>query len=122
MEWPHLFVDGRGCDPGQLRDPEHVRAYLETLPDEIHMTKITQPFVCETPLGITGIVIIAESHIGVHTYADADAVSLDVFSCRPFEPGPIVDAIRRHWTMAVCRWRILERSHDSFDASHDPIG
>jgi hypothetical protein len=41
----HLVIDGLGCEPKQLSDPEHIRRFLDAYPDAISMTKITEPHV-----------------------------------------------------------------------------
>ena len=66
------------------------------------MTKISEPFVFEysgvkpEDWGVTGFVIIAESHISVHTFPEHGYVWVDIFSCKEFEApqalGKIVDA------------------------------
>ncbi len=87
---PHLAVDMRGCDPDKLSDYRLVFDVLHRLPDEIGMTRITQPYVFPysgiepSDAGTTGTVIIAESHISIHTFTIKQFVFADVFSCRPF--------------------------------------
>ena len=41
--------------------------------------------------GISGFVMIAESHISVHTFPDQDYVFIDIFSCRPFDTDAAID-------------------------------
>ena len=61
------------------------------MPDTIGMTKITQPHVfpyqglVPDDAGITGTVIIAESHISVHTFPKKQYAFIDIFSCKPFD-------------------------------------
>ena len=55
------------------------------------MTKIIQPYVFRyhgvvpEDWGVTGMVIIAESHISIHTFPDHKRFHMDVFSCKPFD-------------------------------------
>ena len=57
------------------------------------MTKIMPPYVFryDSPdpreWGYTGAVIIAESHITIHTYPEKHFLAMDAFSCKPFDPG-----------------------------------
>lgn len=88
---PHLMLDLRQCDEEKLKDYEHVFNILNELPEMIGMTKITQPYVfpysglVPEDKGITGIVIIAESHISIHTFQEKDHCFVDVFSCKDFD-------------------------------------
>jgi S-adenosylmethionine decarboxylase len=65
----HLTIDGYGGNREKLSSEEVVRSLLDCYPSEINLTKISEPFVLnytgEKPedWGITGFVIIAESHI-----------------------------------------------------------
>ncbi len=88
---PHLILDLADCNPEKLDDFELCFRILNELPDEIGMTKITQPHVFRysglvpEDEGITGVVIIAESHISLHTFPSKKYAFMDVFSCKPFD-------------------------------------
>lgn len=88
---PHLAVDLAECDSGRLSDFELIFDLLNNLPDMIGMTKITQPYVFKykglvpEDLGITGTVIIAESHLSIHTFPLKGFCFADIFSCRSFD-------------------------------------
>lgn len=88
---PHLMLDLRKCGKGKLSDYELVFNILHDLPEKIGMTKITQPYVfpysglIPEDQGITGTVIIAESHISIHTFQEKDYCFVDVFSCKDFD-------------------------------------
>lgn len=87
---PHLTLDLNDCNPEKLRDFDLVFEVLDQLPDMIGMTKITQPYVFKysglvpEDKGITGFVVIAESHISIHTFQEKNYVFIDLFSCKPF--------------------------------------
>jgi S-adenosylmethionine decarboxylase len=95
----HLTIDGFGGDRERLSSESLVRSLLDTYPAEINMTKISEPFVLqysgEKPedWGVTGFVIIAESHISVHTFPDRGYVWVDIFSCKEFEADGALDRI-----------------------------
>lgn len=88
---PHLIIDAGGCDRAKLVDQTYLYRLLNELPGKIGMTKMTLPHVvewldkwAETP-GFSGFVMLAESHISLHTFPDSDYVFLDIFSCRDFD-------------------------------------
>ena len=88
---PHLMLDLRKCNRRRLADYDLVFNILHDLPALIGMTKITQPYVfpysglVPEDRGITGTVIIAESHISIHTFQEKDYCFVDVFSCKDFD-------------------------------------
>ena len=71
---PHLMLDLNQCNPECLNSIDHCFKLLNELPDHIGMTKITMPHVfpyeglVPEDKGITGTVIIAESHLSIHTF------------------------------------------------------
>jgi S-adenosylmethionine decarboxylase len=85
----HLTLDGYGGAPGRLGDPEVVRAWLDELPDALGMLKLIAPCLIEVgartekdPGGVTGFVLVAQSHLSVHTFPRRGFVSADVFTCQ----------------------------------------
>jgi len=93
----HLVIEGRGGNWHKLQDLPALYDLLDTLPGRINMTKIMPPIVTRyvgvTPedWGISGFVMIAESHISVHTFPEKGEVSIDVFSCKEYDPAQVCD-------------------------------
>ena len=117
----HLIVDGFGCDYDQLADPEHVRRFLDSYPAAIGMTKVTEPSVHiyhgPTPedWGVSGFVIIAESHISVHTFPDRAHINVDVFSCKEFDADRALKEVRQVFQMERARSWKLARGLEHLD-------
>lgn len=91
MFGPHLTLDLYGCDKKVLRDVKTNFKFLDELPRQIGMTKIMPPYVFEysglrpEEWGVSGIVLIAESHISIHTFPEKGYASFDMFSCKDFD-------------------------------------
>ena len=94
---PHLMLDLNLCDINKLNSIKTCFKLLNELPDHIGMTKITMPHVfpyqglVPEDEGITGTVIIAESHLSVHTFPKKSYAFIDVFSCKPFQTQFAID-------------------------------
>jgi S-adenosylmethionine decarboxylase len=88
---PHITIDLKGCPKETLSNYELHFNYLKNLPELISMTPITQPYVfpysglVPEDKGITGIVIIAESHISVHSFEEKGYCFIDIFSCKDMD-------------------------------------
>ena len=87
----HLMLDGRNCDKKKLTDMRFVKKFLKELPPLIGMHVISKPLVmrykdkwASTP-GITGLIVLAESHVSVHTFPDNNYIFVDLFSCNEFD-------------------------------------
>ncbi|MBI2541719.1 adenosylmethionine decarboxylase [Candidatus Woesearchaeota archaeon] len=88
----HVTIDASGCNKRKLASQSLVYDILNKLPAKIGMTKMTLPYVAKWldkfsagTEGISGFVMIAESHISIHTFPDQDYVFMDIFSCKDFE-------------------------------------
>ncbi len=92
----HLIIDGE-APGGLLEDRELIYRLLDTLPSVIGMTKIMPPWVFpymdKEDQGVTGIVLIAESTIIIHTFVERGTFNLDVFSCKDFDTTKTVKYI-----------------------------
>jgi S-adenosylmethionine decarboxylase len=111
----HLMLDGYGCDPLKLGDESFVHGFLETFPENIGMTKLMSPYVsrCEggdqKHSGLSGFVLIAESHVSVHTFPARAYVSIDIFSCKSFDVVAAEREITRRFGIKKIERNILDR-------------
>ena len=115
---PHLVFDAKGCPRERLADLDGLYALLDQLPDRIGMTKIMPPYVfrhgepSQPGAGASGFVLIAESHISIHTFPNEGRMSADVFSCEPFDPGIVVAELRRAFQPKRVHWKLLDRGRE----------
>jgi len=86
----HLMIDGYGGDRDLLNSEQAVLDFLTKLPEDLGMHTLTKGRVVNAPDnglndpgGWSGFVIIAESHISVHTFPRREFVSVDVYTCKP---------------------------------------
>ncbi|HEY9790563.1 MAG TPA: adenosylmethionine decarboxylase [Candidatus Obscuribacterales bacterium] len=91
MFGPHLILEAYGCSKQQLSDLTLISEILDAYPEQLNMTKIMPPYVFRysgavpDDWGVSGVVLIAESHISIHTFPDKEFVTLDIFSCKDFD-------------------------------------
>ena len=84
MHGLHLTADLRGCAPGQaaFTDPAALRALCLSAVACSGLTAVGELFHrFPHPGGVTGVVLLAESHVAVHTWPELAAVTLDVYVC-----------------------------------------
>ena len=111
----HLMVDGYGCDPSRLNDEGFIRRFLSEFPEDIGMTKLMSPYVVgykatgREACGLSGFVLIAESHVSIHTFPSDGYVSIDVFSCKPFDTRAAETEIVRRFGITRLEHNILDR-------------
>ena len=111
----HLTLDGYGCSYERLTNLDAIYQFLDTCPDMIHMTKIMPPYVFKyhgkvpDDWGVSGFVLIAESHISIHTFPERGYLSLDIFSCKDFDYQQAVDYVTELFGIERHEINVLDR-------------
>jgi len=117
MFGPHLMLDCYGCDENKLKDLEFVLKFLDDLPDLIGMHKIAEPHAIDYPGkpdsfdkgGVSALVIIAESHISIHTFPSYNYMNVDIFSCKNFDVNKAVEFIIKSFGVKRFEKKLLYR-------------
>ena len=90
----HILMELKDCDPALLDDLDYVRESIIRAADEAGAEIVGQAFHKFRPVGVTGIVAIAESHISVHTWPEFAYAAADIFSCsESFKPRDAAELI-----------------------------
>ena len=116
--WPHLCLSAYDSPRQLLNDGDRVYRFLKELPEKIGMHMLGLPIVYRigeqdhVDPGVTGIVVIATSHIAYHSFAQGlkngkkkprgiqrkifrPFFTLDVFSCAEFDPDIVLKEVKR---------------------------
>lgn len=89
----HLLIDVWGSD--FLDNPEHIDAALRAGAIEAGATILHSHFHHFTPnAGVSGVVVLAESHLSIHTWPERRFASIDAFMCGACDPWKVVPALR----------------------------
>lgn len=111
----HLTLDMSGCDMDKLKDISLVYDLLNELPDKIGMHKMTLPCVVKwkdlnsTIEGISGFVMIAESHISIHTFPEKNYAFVDVFSCKEFKTHDCIEEFTKVFKPKSFKKNVIKR-------------
>lgn len=114
----HLTIDIENCNREKLIDNKFIYRLLSDLPSKLNMQKITLPYTMEWKdkfsniPGITGFVVIAESHCSIHTFPEQDYVFMDIFSCRHFETEKIIEFLKKEFGSDKATINIIERGNN----------
>jgi S-adenosylmethionine decarboxylase len=118
----HLVIDGYGGDVAKMWDRELVREFLTDYPTSLGMTRITEPKVLEyngpkaEDAGVSGFVIIAESHISIHTFPHRQYVNIDIFSCKSFDNHRALGDVKELFGLQDVETWLLDRGLEWLDA------
>jgi len=107
-EW---LVDAHGCEAEALRDLARVRGLLETILVRLELRVVGEGlwhrFGGEA--GVTGMYLLTESHLTVHTYPEHGLATFNLYCCRPRPELPWADELSRVLGASDVRVRVVER-------------
>lgn len=113
----HITIDGYGGDPERLNSEDAVFSALVELCDELRMRPLTKPIIISAPDnhikdpgGWSGFVIIAESHISIHTFPKRGFLSADVYTCQNgVDQEYIVDYFKKKFKLEDVEKHFIKR-------------
>ena len=77
----HILLDLRACDNALLNDVAEVRRAMLDAAVAANATIIGESFHAFSTIGVSGAVIIAESHLTIHTWPEYGFAAVDIFTC-----------------------------------------
>ena len=116
----HLIIDGYRGDVQKMQDIDFIYQLLDIYPSQIGMTKISPPKVSKyigsksEDWGVSAFVLIAESHISIHTFVESCYVNIDVFSCKSFDADQVIKDLTHRFQLVEVRTRLVERDMAGF--------
>src|SRR5262245_49606122 len=89
----HLIVECSGCAPPLLDDAAALEALLARAAALIDARVVPAGFPRFVPQGVTGLLLLEESHLSIHTWPERGYAAVDLFSCGARDPEPAVRLI-----------------------------
>ena len=77
----HILADFLGCNSEILRDVEQVRAYMHEAARRANAAIVSEEFHQFRPWGVSGAIIVKESHLTIHTWPEYQFAAVDLFTC-----------------------------------------
>ncbi|MBC7171997.1 MAG: adenosylmethionine decarboxylase [Polyangiaceae bacterium] len=89
----HLLLELRGCDGAVLDDQARVERLLRAAAEAAGATVVQSAFHRFSPQGVTGVVVLEESHFSVHTWPETGYAAADFFTCGECHPERAVELL-----------------------------
>ncbi|NIS59417.1 MAG: S-adenosylmethionine decarboxylase proenzyme [Proteobacteria bacterium] len=77
----HLLTEFYGCDRETLNDSDKIKNVMEEAAIRSGASIVQSVFHLFNPHGISGVVVIAESHLAIHTWPEYGYSAVDIFTC-----------------------------------------
>jgi S-adenosylmethionine decarboxylase len=84
----HLLVELHECTADALNNVEAIRELMRRGAKAAGATLVGEAFHRYAPHGVTGVLVLKESHFSVHTWPEAGYAALDFYSCGAIDPEP----------------------------------
>lgn len=109
QEW---IVDATGCDPDALRDLSRLRALLDRIVVDLSLKPLGEPLWHKFPGegGVTGLVLLSESHLACHTYPEFGVATFNLYCCRERPDWTWQQALRSALGAAEVHVRTVRRA------------
>lgn len=107
-EW---VVEAHGCDAAALADRAALAMLFDRMIGDLSLTPVMPATWHQfpDPGGITGFVVLAESHLAIHTFPEHGALCLNLFCCGPTPEWDFGGMLRALLGASVVQVRCLER-------------
>ncbi|PWK62667.1 adenosylmethionine decarboxylase [Roseicyclus mahoneyensis] len=103
----HLIIDVQAG--ARLDDEAHIRQTLQDCVDACGATLLHLHTHRFSPQGITGVAVLAESHMSVHTWPEIGYAAFDVFMCGAADPWQAVGVLKAAFATDSVSVRALRR-------------
>jgi len=116
----HLLLELLDCDPEALNSLDIVRTSMVEAAKRAQATIVDIVFHEFNPFGISGVVVIAESHLAIHTWPEYRYAAVDVFSCgESLQPQLAVDYLVEQ--LGAARASVVELQRGVFLQTPNPV-
>jgi len=91
----HLLAEYYGCPTALLDDKEAIEALLHRAAKSAGATVVASVFHRFSPQGVSGVVVIEESHLSVHTWPEGGYAAVDFYTCGDCSPAKAHELLNR---------------------------
>jgi len=108
----HVLYELYECEAALLDDGEFLRRMLYDAVRSVEMVALEEAYHQYQPQGVSVVILVAESHIAIHTWPEYGYAAVDFFSCRTdIDPERVRAVLQRALKPGRIDSRLIERGH-----------
>ena len=113
----HLIIDAYGIEEKKLKDGKAIKKLLRDLPKKFKMRTLGNVVVKKVASdhypnwGISGFVMLYDSHISIHTWPEDGYVAMDLYSCKNFNDKAITKYLKEFWKAKKMKAKLVIRGY-----------
>lgn len=108
-----------GCPADLLKAKEPLEAHLKAAAETMGATVVTSNFHQFSPYGISGVVIIQESHLTLHTWPEHGYAAVDLFTCGEIDLEAGIAYLASAFRSERSEWQLYERGRGLLEGHAD---
>ncbi len=81
-------------DGEKLSYVPYIKKALHSVTATLDLVELNEAFKQFDPVGVTGFILLEESHISIHTWPEHNYAAVDVFSCKPFDSDLVTNVLK----------------------------
>ena len=113
MPGNHGLLDLYGCNEAILKDEGRLKTALAAAAQAAEATILTEHFhTFGGAGGVTGVLLLAESHISIHTWPERRFAAIDAFICGGMKLEKVKEILCRELAVERAVWTVVNRGSD----------
>ena len=105
----HGLWEIKDCPAELLQFEETIKPFMDAISNAVNVTVLSRSFKQFSPYGVTGVYLLSESHLSIHTWPEHGYAALDLFSCKNFDSSEIKKIIKEHFDTENVTFTSIER-------------
>ena len=107
----HLLVEYHNCDCAVLNDRSAIEQLMKAAAKAARAGIVDTVFYNFSPQGISGVVVIEESHLSIHTWPEYGYAAVDFFTCGECVPEQAYEVLKQGLKASRCEKMLVQRGH-----------
>lgn len=117
----HILAEFYGCPPEKLNDPARIKQEMVAAALEAGAEIRETVFHRFSPQGVSGVVVISESHLAIHTWPEFGYAAVDIFTCgQTVDPWVSCNYLKQKFTARNVTAREIKRGIFDVPLQHKP--
>lgn len=107
----HIIIDVYNInDNKKLKYKESIVEILDNITNKFNLNVVNKAFHQFDPVGVTGVYILAESHLSIHTFVEEKKVAMDLYSCKSLKNiDEIINYIQNIFGICDINYKVIQR-------------
>jgi S-adenosylmethionine decarboxylase len=107
----HIIIDIYDIENTEsLKFTDNIITILNNIVNKFNLNVVGKAIHQFEPFGVTGVYILSESHLSIHTFVEEKKISMDLYTCNIFNRDlELIEYIKTLFNPCKCNYKIIDR-------------